>query len=68
MLQFLVQKVGDGQIMMGTDYPHHLGHWDAVEFIRKTPGLSKASEDKILYKTPPSCSGSLFSGACRLPS
>ena len=36
--------------MMGTDYPHHLGHWDAAEFIRKTPGLSKASKDRIYYK------------------
>jgi aminocarboxymuconate-semialdehyde decarboxylase len=50
MLQFLVQKVGDGKIMMGTDYPHHLGHWDPVDFVRKAPGLSKAAKDNILHK------------------
>jgi aminocarboxymuconate-semialdehyde decarboxylase len=50
MLQFLVKKVGVGKIMMGTDYPHYVREWDAVEFVRKTRGLSKESKDRILYK------------------
>ena len=50
MLQFLVAKVGDGKIMMGTDYPHYVGVWDSVDFVTKTTGLTKATKDKILYK------------------
>jgi aminocarboxymuconate-semialdehyde decarboxylase len=50
MLEFLVKKVGDTKIMMGTDYPHFIGEWNPLGFVRKTPGLSKETKDKILWK------------------
>jgi aminocarboxymuconate-semialdehyde decarboxylase len=48
MLQFLVRKVGAGQIMMATDYPH--GERNPVGFIKRTRGISVADKARILGK------------------
>ena len=50
MLEFLVKKVGHDKIMMGTDYPHFMKTWDAVAFVTKAAGLSKAAKADILHK------------------
>ena len=47
MLQFLVKKVGDSKIMMGTDYPHYSKEWNGADFVKKTPGLSKETKNAV---------------------
>jgi aminocarboxymuconate-semialdehyde decarboxylase len=50
MLEFLVRKVGDTKIMMGTDYPQLIAEWNPLGFVQKTPGLSNETKDRILWK------------------
>lgn len=50
MLEILVNRIGDGKIMMGTDYPHFCRDWNGVEFIAKAKKLSASAKEKILYK------------------
>lgn len=50
MLTYLVNKVGAGRVMMGTDYPVLLGEQDPVGFIRGTRALSREAKEKILYR------------------
>ncbi len=46
MLEFLVEKVGDDQIVLGGDYP--VGEDDPVAFIRDSRKLSEETKRKIL--------------------
>jgi predicted TIM-barrel fold metal-dependent hydrolase len=48
MLAYLVKKVGDRQIMMGTDYPRGEVEEDPVGFVSRTRGISKESKDRIM--------------------
>ena len=50
MLAYLVKKVGDRKIMMGTDYPRGEVEEDPVGFVNRTRGLSKESKDRILSR------------------
>jgi len=49
-LGFLVKKVGDKQIMMGSDYPRGEIEHDPVGFVGRSKGLSKQAKDRIMYK------------------
>ena len=46
MLEFLVQKVGPSNIVMGADYP--IGEDKPVAFIKKAKGISKKAQNMIL--------------------
>ena len=48
MLTYLIQKVGAGRLVMGSDYP--VGESDPVGFIRRPRSISAADKDKILWK------------------
>jgi aminocarboxymuconate-semialdehyde decarboxylase len=46
VLQHLVDKVGAGQVLLGSDYP--VGEVKPIEFVRETSALSDAQKDKIV--------------------
>jgi len=48
MLAYLVRKVGDRRIMMGTDYPRGEVEEDPVGFVSRTQGLSKETKARIM--------------------
>lgn len=48
MLEYLVRKVGEGQVMLGSDYPRGEVEWDPVGFVERTPGLTRAARRKVL--------------------
>jgi aminocarboxymuconate-semialdehyde decarboxylase len=50
MLAFLVNRVGAGKVMMGTDYPVAMGEWDPVGFIRRNRKLSRDAKERLLWK------------------
>ena len=50
MLAYLVRKVGDGKIMMGTDYPRGEVEEDPVGFVSRTRGISKETKDRIMSR------------------
>lgn len=48
VLEFLVQKVGAGRIILGSDYP--VGEADPVGFVRRSRKISPADKEKIIWK------------------
>jgi aminocarboxymuconate-semialdehyde decarboxylase len=48
MLELLVKKAGDKQIMMGTDYPRGEIEEDPIGFVSRSKALSRQSKDKII--------------------
>ena len=50
-LGFLVQQMGAGQVVVGTDYPYDMGYEDPVGLVEKLPGLSEAEREAILGGT-----------------
>ena len=46
-LRFLVEQVGAGQVMLGTDYPYDMGEPDPVARI-VAQGLGDADRDRVL--------------------
>ena len=48
VLELLIKKAGDKQIMMGTDYPRGEVEEDPVGFINKSKNLSRHTKDRIL--------------------
>lgn len=46
VLRHLVERVGVSQVILGSDYP--VGEWKPIEFVRETPGLSEADQEKII--------------------
>ncbi len=50
MLAYLVKKVGDRKIMMGTDYPRGEVEEDPVGFVGRTRGISKETKDRIMSR------------------
>lgn len=47
-LRHLIDQVGAGQVVIGTDYPFDMGHYDVHALIGKTSGLSAAERAAIL--------------------
>jgi len=47
-LAFLVQQMGAGQVVVGTDYPFDMGDYDPVGLVEATPGLSDDDRARIL--------------------
>ena len=47
-LAYLVKQYGADHILLGTDYPYDMALPDAVQFVRKTPGLSERERGLIL--------------------
>jgi aminocarboxymuconate-semialdehyde decarboxylase len=50
-LRSLVDQVGAGQVVVGTDYPFDMGHYQVHELIAATPGLTAAEREAILGGT-----------------
>jgi aminocarboxymuconate-semialdehyde decarboxylase len=50
-LAFLVQQMGAGQVVVGTDYPYDMGIDDPVGLVEATPGLSAEERRMILGGT-----------------
>jgi aminocarboxymuconate-semialdehyde decarboxylase len=46
VLQHLVDKVGAGRVLLGSDYP--VGEMKPVEFVTETAGLTDAQKDQIV--------------------
>jgi aminocarboxymuconate-semialdehyde decarboxylase len=49
-LRHLVAEAGVGQVVVGTDYPFDMGHYDIHRLLDAVPGLSEADKEAILYK------------------
>jgi aminocarboxymuconate-semialdehyde decarboxylase len=47
-LRKLIDAVGATQVVVGTDYPFDMGHYDVHAVIGNTPGLSDAQREAIL--------------------
>ena len=47
-LRHLVEIVGDTQVVIGTDYPFDMGHYDPHGLVETTPDLSDAQRAQIL--------------------
>jgi len=47
-LRKLIDEVGATQVVVGTDYPFDMGHYDVHAVIGNTPGLSHAQREAIL--------------------
>jgi len=47
-LRHLVDRVGVSQVVVGTDYPFDMGHYDVHGLVDSTPGLSEQDRAAIL--------------------
>ncbi len=47
-LRHLIDQVGVSQIVIGTDYPFDMGHYDIHAMVGGTPNLDVAELDAIL--------------------
>jgi aminocarboxymuconate-semialdehyde decarboxylase len=47
-LRRLIDQVGVSQVVVGTDYPFDLGHYEIHSMVRSTPNLEAAELDAIL--------------------
>lgn len=47
-LRHLVDRVGVSQVVVGTDYPFDMGHYDMHALVDGTPGLTEAERGDIL--------------------
>ncbi|MGH8993838.1 MAG: amidohydrolase family protein [Acidimicrobiia bacterium] len=50
-LGFLIQQMGAGRVVVGTDYPYDMGYDDPVGLVEKLPGLTEEDRDAILGGT-----------------
>ncbi len=48
MIEYLVSRVGAGQVLLGSDYPYR--DWDALGMIRGSRKLSAAAKERILWR------------------
>jgi aminocarboxymuconate-semialdehyde decarboxylase len=46
-LQYLIQRFGPDQVLIGTDYPFDMGEYDPVEHVYQVPGLSQHNRDLV---------------------
>ncbi|MEB0012947.1 amidohydrolase family protein [Glaciimonas sp. Gout2] len=47
-LRYLIDKVGLERIVIGTDYPFDMGHYDVSPYVMAVPGLDEAEQKAIL--------------------
>jgi len=47
-LRTLIDQVGDGQVVVGTDYPFDMGHYDIHSLVGATPNLTAEQRAAIL--------------------
>ena len=47
-LRHLVDRVGAGQVVVGTDYPFDMGYYQVHDLVNNTPGLSADERAAIL--------------------
>jgi aminocarboxymuconate-semialdehyde decarboxylase len=47
-LRHLIDRVGVSQVVVGTDYPFDMGHYDMHELVDATPGLSEEERAAVL--------------------
>ena len=47
-LAFVVERMGDEHVLLGTDYPFPMGDQDPVGLVRSTPGLTDDVIESIL--------------------
>jgi aminocarboxymuconate-semialdehyde decarboxylase len=47
-LRHLIERVGVSQVVVGTDYPFDMGHYDMFALIDATPGLTEEERTAIL--------------------
>lgn len=50
-LRHLINTVGAGQVVIGTDFPFGMGNTEAVDHVLSVPGLSAAEQEAILGTT-----------------
>ena len=50
-LRHLINTVGAGQVVIGTDFPFAMGSSEAVDHVLSVPGLSEAEQEAILGGT-----------------
>jgi len=50
-LRHLINTVGPGQVVVGTDFPFAMGVTDAVDHVLSVPGISAAEQEAILGGT-----------------
>jgi aminocarboxymuconate-semialdehyde decarboxylase len=48
ILRHLIDVVGASQLVVGTDYPFDMGHYDPQSLVDAVPGLPRAEADAIL--------------------
>ena len=48
MIEYLVDRVGETKVMLGSDYPWRL--WDAEGMVSSSKKLSREAKDRILHK------------------
>ncbi len=48
-LRHLIQEAGIGQVVIGTDYPFDMGHYDLAGLLEQVPGLSQEDRERISY-------------------
>lgn len=47
-LNFLIRRLGAGQVLLGTDYPFPMGDQDPVGLVQSSPGISAADVESII--------------------
>jgi len=55
MMEYLVDRVGETKVMMGSDYPWRL--WDAFGLVATSKKLSREAKERVLYKNAASLYG-----------
>ena len=48
VLRHLIDVVGASQLVVGTDYPFDMGHYDPHHLVASVPGLSPEDAEAIL--------------------
>jgi aminocarboxymuconate-semialdehyde decarboxylase len=46
-LEFLIQQMGADHVLIGTDYPYDMGHYDPLGQIDGVRGLSDSDKELI---------------------
>lgn len=46
-LQFLVEKTGVDNVLLGTDYPFNMGNWNSSKALAAHKGISEAAKNQI---------------------
>lgn len=49
-LQFLIEKSGADNVLLGTDYPFNMGNWDSAKALGDHKGVDDLSKNKIFLE------------------